>query len=183
MPPKLHPALKNTLITLSWLPVVYTFTSHVYLPCQITGMSMAPTFNPGTLSLDKDIVVIQRYALKKPNCLQRGDVVMFRSPLNPEKLLTKRVVGLQGDVIMAKSPPYPRDQARIPRNHLWLEGDNAFHSVDSNTFGPVSQGLVVGKVVAVIWPPSRFGTDISQGGRDPRKPNTQDITVQLINDL
>lgn len=91
---------------------------------------------------------------------------MFRSPEDPEKLVTKRVIGLQGDVILPRSELYPKKQALIPRNHLWVEGDNAFHSVDSNKFGPISQGLVVGKVTGVIWPLLRFGVDISKGGRD-----------------
>ena len=84
---------------------------------------------------------------------------MFRSPENPEKLLTKRVVGIQGDIIRPKSPPYPKSEVKIPRNHFWVEGDNSFHSIDSNKFGPVSQGLVIGKVVTIIWPPSRFGVN------------------------
>ena len=39
---------------------------------------------------------------------------MFRSPENPEKLLTKRVVGIQGDIIRPKSPPYPKSEVKIP---------------------------------------------------------------------
>lgn len=63
---------------------------------------------------------------------------------------------------------YPRQGATVvPRNHLWVEGDNEFHSIDSNTFGPVSLGLVVGKVVLLLWPISRWGTDL-RGGRDAR---------------
>lgn len=87
---------------------------------------------------------------------------MFRSPENPEKLLTKRVVGIQGDIIRPKSPPYPKSEVKIPRNHFWVEGDNSFHSIDSNKFGPVSQGLVIGKVVTIIWPPSRFGSELKR---------------------
>ena len=25
----------------------------------------------------------------------------------------------------------------VPKGHVWIEGDNYFHSRDSNTFGPV----------------------------------------------
>ncbi|GEQ68753.1 hypothetical protein JCM33374_g2421 [Metschnikowia sp. JCM 33374] len=127
---------------------------------------MSPTFNPGTESTSKDVVLMRKYNLKWPTSLSRGDVVMFRSPEDPEKLVAKRVIGLQGDVILPRSDQYPKKHALIPRNHLWVEGDNAFHSVDSNKFGPISQGLVVGKVMGVIWPLSRIGTDISHGGRD-----------------
>ncbi|KAG7663744.1 uncharacterized protein J8A68_002753 [[Candida] subhashii] len=157
--------VKTAFITFTWFPVLYTFTNHGYQPYKISGFSMTPTFNPGTETTTNDIVIVQKFNLKKPSSLDRGDIIMFRSPSNPEKLLTKRVIGLQGDLIRPKSPPYPKPEVRIPRNHLWVEGDNGIHSIDSNTFGPISQGLVVGKVMTVIWPLNRFGCDLS-GGRD-----------------
>lgn len=178
---RIPPSVKTVLVTLTWFPVIYTFTNHVYLPCRITGLSMSPTFNPGTETTSNDIALVQKFNLKKPSSLHRGDVVMFRSPQDPEKLLTKRVVGLQGDVITTRSPPYPRPQARIPRNHLWVEGDNEFHSIDSNKFGPISQALVIGKVVGIVWPISRIGTDIV-GGRDARKASDS-MVVKLLDDV
>lgn len=162
--------------------MVYTFSNHVYQPCQISGMSMTPTFNPGVATTEKDIAIVQKFNVRRPNSLERGDVVMFRSPQNPEKLLTKRVVGLQGDEILAKSPPYPKKVAKVPRNHLWVEGDNAFHSIDSNNFGPISQALVTGKVVAIVYPFSRFGADIRKGGRDARKPPEKE-NVKYLDDF
>lgn len=117
---------------------------------------MAPTFNPGTTSTAQDIALVQKFDLKRPNSLTRGDIIMFRSPSDPERFVTKRITGIQGDIVHPRSPPYPKTQTAIPRNHLWVEGDNTVHSIDSNTFGPISQGLVVGKVVAIIWPLSRI---------------------------
>lgn len=164
----LHPHLKTALATLTWFPVLYTALDHIYLPCQVSGFSMAPTFNPGTESSAKDVVLVQKFNLKWPGSLAVGDVVMFRSPNDPEKLVTKRVIGLQGDLILPREKTYPRSLVLIPRNHLWVEGDNAFHSIDSNNFGPISQGLVVGKVATIIWPLLRIGSDILTGGRDGR---------------
>lgn len=154
--------IRTTLLTLTWFPVLYSFTNHGYQPYQITGSSMAPTFNPRTSNTTNDIVLVQKFNIKNSNSLTKGDIIMFRSPKNPEKLLTKRVVGIQGDIIRPKSPPYPKSEVQIPRNHLWVEGDNSFHSIDSNNFGPISQGLVVGKVVTIIWPLNRFGTDLKR---------------------
>lgn len=169
---------KTALLTLSWFPVLYTFTNHGFQPCQISGFSMSPTFNPGK---DNDIVMVQKFGLKKPDSFKRGDIVMFKSPNDPHKLLTKRVVGLQGETVLPRSPPYPRSQATIPRNHLWVEGDNTTHSIDSNEFGPISQALVIGKVITIVWPPSRYGTDITKGGRDPRKPYlNQELQVKEL---
>ncbi|EMG46338.1 Mitochondrial inner membrane protease subunit, putative [Candida maltosa Xu316] len=123
---------------------------------------MSPTFNPGTSDLTKDIVLVQKYNVKNPNSLSKGDIIMFRSPENPEKLLTKRIIGTHGDIVRPKSPPYPKSEVKIPRNHIWVEGDNSLHSVDSNKFGPISQGLVVGKVITIVWPLSRFGSDLKR---------------------
>lgn len=129
---------------------------------------MAPSLNPALSTSANDILLVRKYGLKKPDSFQRGDVVLFRSPSNPEKILTKRIVGLQGEQIRPKSP-YPKSVATIPRNHFWVEGDNAMHSIDSNTFGPISQGLIIGKALTVLWPLSRYGADFSKGGRDARK--------------
>lgn len=156
----------KVLLILSWMPVGYTAWKHGFSPYQITGFSMAPTLNPGLELMDNDIVLVKKYGLKGKGGLTKGDIVVFRSPYYPEKLSVKRVVGTQGDNITTRHPSIKLHQ-RIPRNHIWVEGDNAFHSVDSNTFGPVSQGLVVGKVMAVVWPLSRMGADFSKGGRDP----------------
>lgn len=160
--------LRTALVTLTWFPVAYVALDHLYLPCQISGFSMSPTFNPGTDSLSKDVVLVQKYGVRRPGSLSRGDIVMFHSPTDPERLLTKRVVGVQGDTVYPRDPNYPRSQAQIPRNHLWVEGDNEFHLVDLNKFGPISQALVVGKVVAIFWPLNRLFSSLD-GGRDARK--------------
>ncbi|CAI5760035.1 unnamed protein product [Candida verbasci] len=148
----MHQGIKTTLITLTWFPVLYTFTNHIIQPYCINGFSMTPTFN------NNDIVLVKKYNMKSSN-LTKGDIIMFRSPENPEKLLTKRIKGLQNEIIIPKKD-YPKNQVKIPRNHLWVEGDNEFHSIDSNKFGPISQGLVVGKVLSVIWPLNRIGVDL-----------------------
>jgi signal peptidase I len=40
----------------------------------------------------------------------------------------------------------------IPDGYIWLEGDNALNSSDSRHYGPVPASLIVGRVVARIWP-------------------------------
>lgn len=161
----LHPYFKTTLLTVSWFPVFFTALEHGYQPCQVSGSSMAPTFNPGTETTTNDVVLVQKYNVKKPNLLQKGDIVMFRSPTHPEKILTKRVIGVQGDLVKPRDLTYPKESTQIPRNHLWVEGDNSFHSIDSNNFGPISQALVVGKVAAIIWPLLRLSLNLPLGGR------------------
>lgn len=51
---------------------------------------------------------------------------------------------------------YKSNVVRVPEGHCWVEGDHTGHSMDSNSFGPVSLGLVTAKATHIIWPPSRW---------------------------
>ena len=91
--------------TASFFPVilaVFLLRSFLFEPFRIPSGSMVPTLEIGDLILvnkfeygirlpviNKEVV-----ALSKP---QRGDVMVFRYPLNPTQDYIKRVVGLPGD--------------------------------------------------------------------------------------
>ncbi|KAJ4923545.1 hypothetical protein JOQ06_004083 [Pogonophryne albipinna] len=51
---------------------------------------------------------------------------------------------------------YKNRFVRVPDGHFWLEGDHHGHSLDSNSFGPVSVGLLHGRASHIIWPPNRW---------------------------
>jgi signal peptidase I len=44
----------------------------------------------------------------------------------------------------------------IPANAYYVMGDNRTQSCDSRYWGPVARSTIVGKVVAIVWPSSRF---------------------------
>ncbi|KAI9347429.1 hypothetical protein DFJ73DRAFT_836700 [Zopfochytrium polystomum] len=46
---------------------------------------------------------------------------------------------------------------RVPKGFCWVESDESFRGLDSNTFGPCSLGLVQARVAYVVWPPERIG--------------------------
>ncbi len=93
--------------TASFFPViliVFLLRSFLFEPFRIPSGSMVPTLEIGDLILVNKyeygirLPVINRevIALGKP---QRGDVMVFRYPLNPSQDYIKRVVGLPGDRI------------------------------------------------------------------------------------
>lgn len=98
----------------------------------------------------------QALLLSRPPIVLPGDVVVFDNPARafPKEPNIKRVVALGGQVMR------PRDRFQsletIPKFNMWLEGDNVKKSEDSNTFGPVSKKLLVGRAERVLWPPSRW---------------------------
>ena len=63
----------------------------------------------------------------------------------------KRVIAVEGDIVRKR---HHDSYIEIPENHVWLEGDNP-RSHDSNDYGPVSAGLVFGRVRYVLLPLQR----------------------------
>lgn len=106
--------------------------------------------------------------------LELGDIVYFRTPLNPDVYAVKRVKAFEGDRVLVRdnSLTYRKigvDTTDIEKSHIWVEGDNAFHSKDSNTFGPLSLGLVEAKAVCAIdFSRFPFFFKIPDGGREAR---------------
>lgn len=157
---------KRTLTFLSWVPVFYIFSEHIAYVGRIDGISMKPTFNPDS-STTNDRVLLWKLGVKKLENLKINDVVFIKSPMDPNQIHTKRIKGLQLDSIIPRHPD-TRSKVLIPLNHIWVEGDN-IHSIDSNTYGPISTGMVVAKAIWIIWPLNRFGPVPSNGGRECRE--------------
>jgi inner membrane protease subunit 2 len=98
-------------------------------------------------------------------------------------MIVKRVVALEGDIVKPRNPKSLRhggfmlmgggaggaggmfpgllegvpSVVKIPKGHCWVESDESYHGMDSNTFGPVPLGLVYAKVSWIIWPLERWG--------------------------
>ena len=60
-----------------------------------------------------------------------------RSPTDPKAWVIKRIIAVEEDIVETR-PDYPQRNVTIPQNHFWVEGDEAFHSRDSNSYGPVA---------------------------------------------
>ncbi|KAF9910253.1 hypothetical protein EC991_006982 [Linnemannia zychae] len=156
---------------LPWVPVGLYFTEHGYSLGTVHGRSMQPTLNPDSNRLAKDVVLFNHWAIDRYD-FNIGDVVTLRHPDIPERTVIKRIVALEGDVVQTRAP-YPEAHVRVPRGHCWVEGDELFHSRDSNHYGPVPLGLVRSKVEYVLYPFNRFGKipDKPRGNRVRYAPN------------
>lgn len=152
--------------------VVYLF---VLQPNQIKGGSMEPSFFTGEYILTSKVT----YRFRSPN---RGDVVVFKSPKNPDIEYVKRIIGLPGDKILIKNSDLyvngnliqenyiaaktnlwqggstkEGEQLTIPPEEIFVMGDNRPRSSDSREFGPVPTASVIGYVFYRYYPPKKIG--------------------------
>jgi signal peptidase I len=152
--------------------VVYLF---IMQPNQVKGASMDPTFNTG------DYIFTSKVTYKfRP--LHRGDVVVFKSPKNPDIEYIKRIIALPNDVIEVRdsevyvnntllSEPYISAKTNlweggylkngeplmIPDGEIFVMGDNRPRSSDSREFGPVPVSSIIGHVFYRYFPVDKIG--------------------------
>src|SRR5262245_25628361 len=113
----------------------------------MSGLSMLPTLDvEGEIGLENMF-----YYRIWP--FQRGDLVTLVSPLDPSRIICKRILGLPGDTVCVdptglRAPS--TEHVVLPKGHLWLVGDNASTARDSRDYGPTSMALVRGKLIARV---------------------------------
>src|SRR5690349_13152293 len=146
--------------------VIITFVVQAFY---IPSGSMEPT-----LMVDDRILVAKFVYRFGP--VHRGDVIVFRYPLNPQRDFVKRVIGLPGERVRLKDGVvYVGDQAisekgytikpdfgnygpvTVPATQYFVLGDNRNNSEDSRFFGYVPRANIIGKSVFIYWPPPRIG--------------------------
>lgn len=137
----------------------------LYQPVRVEGTSMLPRLE------DSDRLFINKFAYHF-EAINRGDVVVFHYPRDPEKSYIKRIIALPGDqfrvdhgrVIVngrAIREPYVPAEFRDNRSvaemtlqpdEYYVMGDHRSISSDSRDFGPVERSLIYGKAVFIYWP-------------------------------
>jgi signal peptidase I len=152
--------------------VIYLFVAQ---PNQVKGASMDPTFGSGDYIFTSKIT----YKMRSYN---RGDVIVFKSPHNPDIEYIKRIIGIPGDVVMVKDNEVYVNGRQLKEDYiaaktnlweggfskngegttvtegmLFVMGDNRPRSSDSREFGLITQESVIGQVFYRYFPPSKAG--------------------------
>jgi len=157
----------DILETLVLALVLFVGINAVSARVRVDGFSMRPTLEDG------EFVLVSKLSYMFGE-FERGDIIVFHFPLNPEEELVKRIIGLPGDrVTVRNNQVYVNDQllnepyiARSPEyngewlvteGHLFVLGDNRNNSNDSKDWGLLPQANVVGKAVLIYWPPPMWG--------------------------
>jgi signal peptidase I len=138
-------------------------------PFRIPSESMEPTLKPG------DQALVDKLSGHTP---KRGQLVAFHLPGNGGEVLLKRVVAVGGDTVGLEDgvlvvngnqvrEPFVNHKAidsvyfgpvRVRPGTVFVMGDNRANSEDSRDFGAVRTSSIIGRAVARVWPPARWGT-------------------------
>ncbi len=137
---------------------------------------MQPNFPNGEYLLTDKIT----YRFHEP---KRGDVIVFKPPVNPNEEFIKRIIGLPGETVSinrgkiyinGKLLPetYLKDtvvtsgedfltegkQYTVPAGKYFVCGDNRPVSSDSRSWGPITKAEITGRAWLIYYPFPNFGT-------------------------
>ncbi len=178
---KLRETIESILVALFFALLIRTFVVQAF---KIPSGSMEPTLLVG----DYLLVTKFTYGYKVPfmnkrvldfNRPKRGDIIVFRYPVDPDKDFIKRVIAVEGDeVIIRDKKVYingsefvvpnavyrdnlalprelsPRDNfgpVKVPKDSYFVMGDNRDSSLDSRFWGFVHYSEIKGKAFIIYW--------------------------------
>ena len=176
--PKMNNTVKNILIfvvevtkiVVLAFAIVVPIRYYLFQPFVIEGSSMEPNFHQA----DYLIVDEFSYRFKAP---ERGDVIVFKYPLDTSKRFIKRIIGLPGETVETKDGTvsiFNKDGQKLTLNEstyltsdlkvpdmspltlkdgqYFVLGDNRPYSYDSQDWGELSSNDIIGKVAFRLWP-------------------------------
>lgn len=161
--------VKISIITLAIiLPVRY----YLMQPFFVRGASMEPNFDDGQYLIIDEL----SYNLREPT---RGEVAVFKYPLDPTQYYIKRIIGLPGETVEivdgrvkifniayplgfvldetnylpANVATYGSVKQALGDNEYFVLGDNRLASSDSRRWGVLPKRNITGRVWLRAWPP------------------------------
>ena len=134
---------------------------------KVEGSSMEPSLHDG------EFVVINRLAYRWADP-ERGEIIVFRYPLDPERRFIKRIIGLPGDTVNVlqgtvfvngkpleepyiNAPPLYDGEWVVENGRFFVLGDNRNNSSDSQNWGSLDTEDIIGRAVIVYWPLNDLG--------------------------
>ena len=152
------------------LVAVVIIRNFLFQPFLVSGASMEPNFSSGDYLLIDEIT----FRFQQP---QRGEVIVFRYPVDKTTFYIKRIIGLPGEKlkinsgqIMIFNNEYPdgfmlgegylppnfktngQDEFTLKNSEYFVLGDNRSFSFDSRSWGPLAQADIIGLVRLRLWP-------------------------------
>ncbi|HKQ04251.1 MAG TPA: signal peptidase I [Blastocatellia bacterium] len=152
------------------LLVAALFVVFVVQPVKVEGTSMLPRLHDGERIFVNKLVY---YHIPK---IDRGDIVVFWFPDDPDKSYIKRIIGLPGELVEVRGgrihvngqmldEPYLDPQLNVGRmtlpptlvkqHYYFVMGDNRDNSSDSRIWGQVPEKYIYGKALLRYWPISQ----------------------------
>ena len=165
---------------LIWIILAVIIRWQVLEPRWIPSGSMIPTLQiQDKILIEKVTPKFNRITNKE---LKRNKIVVFNPPqqliaagYDSKSALIKRVVGLPGDQVevhngklyrneIAIDEPWIKEPIKyemeafiIPKNSIWVLGDNRNNSLDSHLWGALPKEKLIGTAVFRYWPLSKSG--------------------------
>ena len=144
--------------------------TYVVQAFKVQGTSMSPELADG------ERILVNKFVYYVDD-IQRGDVVVFWYPEDPNLSFIKRVIALPGETVEIRAgavyvngrlldEPYVSEQnadrrsfpaEEIRPGHYFVLGDNRRGSNDSRSWGLVPERYIYGKAILRLWPPSVMG--------------------------
>ena len=157
-------------VVLISVAIVLPIRTWVAQPFIVSGASMEPNYHDGEYLIIDEL----SYLLRKPS---RGEVIVFRFPLNPSEFFIKRIIGLPGETVEIKNSavtillPGGKEILKLNEEYLpksfetgpdralmlkdgeyFVMGDNREHSSDSRMWGILPQNKIMGRALIRLWP-------------------------------
>jgi signal peptidase I len=161
-------AMREILETLLLTALIFLGVRVLVQNYKVEGFSMEPTLNDGQYLLINKIGM----HFHQPS---RGDIIVFRYPLDPSKSFVKRVIGVPGDTVEVRSQqtivdghlvaePYIKSAENglfppttVPPGEYFVMGDNRNNSSDSRSWGMLPSKDIIGLAWVSYWPPREWG--------------------------
>ena len=166
-------------------------------PVVVEGTSMLPQLNDGERLLVNKLVYYKIQSVSWGH-LERGDIVVFWFPKEPDKSYVKRIIGLPGEMVEVRNgkvfidgnelkedyldiehnqslPTFPAK--RVEDHHYFVMGDNRDNSSDSRYWGLVPEKYIYGKAFFRYWKPSNMGF-LEHGEYEKQVPKVDDLRAE-----